>query len=150
MLQDNALFDFANRPEWMQDVEPVSLNAINITPLSFGASFDIVSWNHDNDDPTLNGAPIDVQIVQVLCINTSKFSSGDLVEIDKIPQAVPILDDDTPAVDGPILIDTKAVAIHNNNEVSGSTMVLMLLSPTSSSIFPTTSLTTQSSSALLG
>ena len=76
----------------MPDVEPISLNALNITPVSFVASSDVLSWNHDDDDPILDGVPIGIETVQVLCINTSKFSSNELAEIDKLPQAVPILE----------------------------------------------------------
>ena len=92
--------------------------ALLLKQCNYGTS-DVLSWNHDNDDPTLDGAPIDIETVQVICINTSKFTSDELAEIDKLPQAVPILDEDTPAVDDPILIAVKVVAVYNGNEVHG-------------------------------
>ena len=57
--------DFANNPDWMQYVEPVSLNAINITFMPFAGSSNVLPWNNDNDDPTLDGAQVDKQTVQV-------------------------------------------------------------------------------------
>ena len=77
----------------------------------------VLSWNQNNDNPTLDGAPIDIETVQVLRINTSKFSPNELAEIEKLPKAVPILDDNTPTVDDPILINIKVVAVHDSNEV---------------------------------
>ena len=113
------LLDIVNHPNWMQDVEPISLNAINITPIPFAGSSDVLSWNHDDNDPTLDGTQVDFAIVQVLCINTTKFTSNDLAVINELPRAVPILDDDTPAVDDPILIDARTVAVHDGNQVCG-------------------------------
>ena len=101
----------------MQDVNPVYLNAINIKPVPFSGSSDVLPWNHDYDDPTIDGAQVDIQIGQVLQINTTKFTSDELATIDSLPQAVPILDDNTPTVEDPILIDVKAVATHEGNEV---------------------------------
>ena len=103
----------------MQPVEPISLNVINITPMPFVASFGVLSWSHDNDYPILDGTPVDIQTVQALRINTSKFSSNELAAIDNLPQAIPIFDDNTPAVDDPILIDVKAVAARDGNEFRG-------------------------------
>ena len=60
------LLDFANSPDWMQDVEPVSLNAINIKPMPFTGSSDVLPCNHDDDDPTIDGPQVDIQTVQVL------------------------------------------------------------------------------------
>ena len=48
-----------------------------------------------------------------------KFSSNKLAEIGILPQAVPIVDDDPPTVDDPILIGVKAVALYEVNEVRG-------------------------------
>ena len=101
----------------MQDVELVSLNATMIYPMPFAGSSNVLPWNHDNDDPALDGAQIDIQTVQVLQINTTKFISYELAAIDSLPQAVPILDDNTPTVEDSILIDVKAVAAHDGNEV---------------------------------
>ena len=38
---------------------------------------------------------------------------------DNLPQAVSILDEDTPAVGEPILIDVKSIAAHDSNKVRG-------------------------------
>ena len=45
--------------------------------------------------------------------------SDKLATIDDLPQAVPILANDPPTADNPILIDVKAVAVHEGNEVRG-------------------------------
>ena len=116
-LKIKHLLDFINNPDWMQDVDPVSLNAINITNMPFACSSDFLPWTRDDNNPTLDGAQVDVQTVQVLRINTKKFTFDELTGIDDLTQAVPIFDDDTPAVDDPILIDVKAVAAHDRNEV---------------------------------
>ena len=117
--QTKHLLDFTNRPEWMYHVDPISLNAINITHMPFIASSDVLSWKHNDDDLTLDSTPVDIQIVQLLCIDTSKFSSDELATIDNLPQAVPILDEDTPVVNEPILIIVKAIPAHDRNEVRG-------------------------------
>ena len=83
----------------MQDVDPVSLNVINIKPIPFAGSSDVLPWNHDDDDPAIDGSQVDIQTVQVLRINTTEFTSDELTAIDSLPQAVPILDDNTPTVD---------------------------------------------------
>ena len=49
------LLDFANSPDWMQDVEHVSLNAINIKLIPFAGSSDVLPWNYDDDDPAIDG-----------------------------------------------------------------------------------------------
>ena len=68
----------------MQDVEPVSLNVINITPIPFTVSSNVFPWNHDDDDRTLDGAQVDVATVQILCINTTKSTSNEYAAIDNL------------------------------------------------------------------
>ena len=79
------LLDFANSPDWIQDMEPVSLNAINIKPMSFAGSSDVLPWNHNNDDPAIDGPQVDIQTVQVLRIDTTNFTSNELSAIDSLP-----------------------------------------------------------------
>ena len=56
----------------------------------------------------------------MLRINTKKFTSDELAAFDDLPQAVPILDSNTPAVEEPILIDVKAVAIDPADAYDGN------------------------------
>ena len=67
---------------------------------------------------TLDGAPVDIQTIQVLCFNNFMFASNKLAAIDNFPQAVHILDKDNLTADKPILIDVKVLAAHDRNEVS--------------------------------
>ena len=61
----------------------------------FTGPSNVLSWNHNNDGPILDGAQVDIQTVQDLCINTCKFPSDELATIDSLPQVTPILDDNT-------------------------------------------------------
>ena len=78
--------------------------------MPFAGSSDVLPWNHNDNDPAIDGSQVDIQTVQVLRINTTKFTSDELATIDSLPQAVTILDDNTPTVIDPILIDVKTVA----------------------------------------
>ena len=73
--------------------------------MSFAGSSDVLPWNHNDGDLTLDGAQVDIQTVQVHCINTRKFSSNKLAANDNLPQPVHIIDVDTLTIDDPILID---------------------------------------------
>ena len=79
------LLDFSNRSDWMQDVKTVSLNTINITPMSFAGSSDVLPWNRKGDDQTLDGAQVDLATVKILRINTTKFTSDELAAINDLP-----------------------------------------------------------------
>ena len=55
----------------------------------------------------------------MLRINTKKFTSNKLAAFDSLPQAVPILESNTPTVEEPILIDVKSVVAdgYDGNDV---------------------------------
>ena len=116
------LLDFAYTPDWMQRAEPVSLNAINVQQMPFTGSSDVLPWNYDDDNPVIDIPLVAAQDVKVLRVNTKKFTSD--AADDDLPQAVHILDSNTPTVDEPALIDVKAVALavdpadaYDNNDV---------------------------------
>ena len=75
----------------------------------------------NDDDPAIDGPQVDIQTVQVLQINRTKFTSDELAAIDILIQEVPILDDNTPTVKNPVLVDVKAAAAaaaaYDGNEV---------------------------------
>ena len=66
------LLDSVTPPNWIQNVEAVSLNVINFHPMPFIASSNILVWNNDDDNPLLDGTG-EKETVQVLQINTFKF-----------------------------------------------------------------------------
>ena len=79
--------------------------------MPFTGSSDVLPWNCNDDNPAIDIPQVAIQEVKVLRINTKKFTSDELAAYDDLPQAVPILDSNTPTVDEPILIDVKAVAL---------------------------------------
>ena len=84
----------------------------------FTGPSNVLSWNHNNDGPILDGAQFDIQTVQDLCISkTYKFPSNEPATIDGLLQVTLILDDNTPANGNPTLIDVKAVVAHDSNKV---------------------------------
>ena len=95
----------------MQDAEPVSLNAINVQPMPFAGSSNVLPWKYDDDNPAIDDPQVEIQEVKVLRINTKKFTSDELAAFGDLPQAIPILESNIPTVEEPILIDVKAVAV---------------------------------------
>ena len=104
----------------MQRAEPVSLNAINVQQLPFTGSSDVLPWNYYDDNPAIDTPRAAIQEVKVLRINTEKFTSDELAANDDLPQAVPILDSNTPTVEEPVLIDVKAVAVDPADAYDGN------------------------------
>ena len=112
------MLDTTAHPDWLQQAEYISLNAINVISMPFIASSDVLLQNQEDDDPLLD-APVNIETVQVLQIKTSKFLSNELINFAELPQAVSILPlaDNPPIVDDLILIDVKVVAVHDSNKV---------------------------------
>lgn len=74
----------------MQLLECVSFNDINVTPMTFIASSDVLPWNPADNDPFLDGNN-DMDSVQVLCINTLKLTSDQLVVYNELTIATILL-----------------------------------------------------------
>ena len=87
--------------------------------MPFAGSSDVLPWNHNDDNPAIDGPQVEKQEVQVLHINTKKFTSDELATFDNLPQAVPILESNTFTIGEPILIDVKSVAadVYDGNDV---------------------------------
>lgn len=68
-------------------MECVSLNVSIITHMPFVQSSNVLSWNPVAGDPGFN---IDTNIVKFPSINTSKFTSDQLVKCADIPEAVAV------------------------------------------------------------
>ena len=79
--------------------------------MPFIASLNVLPWNSEDDDPLLDTMD-NLDTVQVLRIDNSKFTSSELIDYAKLPQAVPILDDPPPTIDDSITIEVKGVAIN--------------------------------------
>lgn len=76
--------ELLSTPYWVQQMECVFLNAIDIPHMPFMSSSDVLLQNLDDNNPLLD-CTTDMDTVQVIYINTSKFTSGQLAEYAELP-----------------------------------------------------------------
>ena len=103
-------------------VECVSLNTINITPMPFIISSDILLWNPSDDNPFLDSNN-NTYTVQVLHINSLKFTSDQLAKVVELLEVVAIEDDATPTADEPTTTGVNAVTIDENDTIADTDQI---------------------------